>query len=73
MEPTHSTLQRWEQKRVDDIKRIRGTLEAGELPLTETKKDIVLECAKELGVTEIAKLQEMLISIATQTAKATLY
>ncbi len=43
------------------------------MPLTETKKDIVLECAKELGVNKIAKLQEMLISIATQTAEATLY
>ncbi len=60
-------MQRSVQKRVDEIKRIRGALDSGELPLTEAKKDIVLECAKELGVNGDAKLQEVLISIAIES------
>ncbi len=43
MDQTQSALQRYDQKRKDNIKRIRGTLEAGKSPLTKAKKDIILE------------------------------
>ncbi len=56
MELTHYALQRLDQKRVDEIKWIRGASEAGESPLTETKRVTVLECAKELGITGDVKL-----------------
>ncbi len=45
---------------------IRGTLEAGESSLTEAKRNLILDCAKELSVNEDAKLQEVLISIAIE-------
>jgi hypothetical protein len=63
VEPTHYALQRLDQKRVDEIKRIMGALEAVESPITETKRVPFLECAKELGIKGDAKLQEVLISI----------
>jgi hypothetical protein len=56
MEQKHSTLQRSDQKGVDEIKRIRSTLEAEESPLTEGENDTILECAKELGANGDSKL-----------------
>jgi hypothetical protein len=63
-EPIH-TLQRSEQKKLDKIKRVRGTLEAAESPPNEAEKATITECARELDVDEETKLQEMLLSIAT--------
>ncbi len=45
---------------------MRGILEAGESLLTEAKKDITLECARELDVDEDAQLQEVLVPIAME-------
>jgi hypothetical protein len=45
---------------------VRGILEAGESLLTEAKKDITLECARELDVDEDAKLQPVLVSNAME-------
>jgi hypothetical protein len=59
MEPIH-TLQRSEQKRLDKIKRVRGTNDA--------EKATITECAKELDVDEETKLQEMHLSIAMEGA-----
>jgi hypothetical protein len=63
MEPTHSALQRSDQKRVDEIRRIRGAVEVRELPLTKAESDMVLDYAKELYVSKDTKLKEVLISI----------
>jgi hypothetical protein len=65
MEPA-KTLQRLDQKRLDKVKRARGMLESEESLLTETEKDIIIECARELNVDEEAKLQELLLSIAME-------
>ncbi len=46
-------------------------MDSGELPLTEAKKDIVLEHAKELGVNGDTKLKEVLISIAIDSGSDT--
>jgi hypothetical protein len=63
MEPTHSALQRSDQNSIDEIKRVRGAVEAGELPFTKAESDIFLDYAKELYVSKDAKLKEVLISI----------
>jgi hypothetical protein len=47
MEPVH-TLQRLDQKRLDEVNRVRRALEAEEYPLIEAEKDAIAECAKEL-------------------------
>ncbi len=56
-----------DQKRVDEIKRIKSALEAKEFPLTLAKRVVILGCAKELGVNEDVKLQEVLISITKES------
>jgi hypothetical protein len=71
MKPTHTLLQRSDQKRIVKVKRVRGALEAGETPLTEAEKDIIIECARELDVGEDAKMQEALISIAMKRGNDT--
>jgi hypothetical protein len=53
MEPTHTTLQRLDQLKINKVKRVRRTLEAW-----EAEKDIVIECARELDVNEDAKLRK---------------
>jgi hypothetical protein len=55
METVHS-LQRLEQKRLDEVKRMRRALDAGESPLTEAEKDTIAECARELHIDEQTKL-----------------
>ncbi len=52
---------------MDEIKRIKSALEAKELPLTLAKRVVILGCAKELGVNEDVKLQEVLISITKES------
>jgi hypothetical protein len=44
MESAH-TLRRSDQKRVDEFKRVRNALAAGELPLTELEREVIIECA----------------------------
>ncbi len=45
---------------------MRNTRQAGESPLTKAKRDVIVECARELEVNEEAKLQEGLISIGME-------
>jgi hypothetical protein len=46
MEPIH-VLQRLNQKRLDEVKRVMGALQAGEFPVTKGEKDNIVECARE--------------------------
>jgi hypothetical protein len=62
----HTAKQRLDQKRMDEVKRIRYSLEAGDSPLNEAKRCTVLEHPMELGNNEGANLQEVLISIAME-------
>ncbi len=57
MGPTHSALQRLDQKRVDE--RIRRL---GNHPLR--LRDVILTCTNDLGINKDVKLQEMLVSLA---------
>jgi hypothetical protein len=45
MEPVHS-LQRLDQKRLDEVKRMRSALETEESPLTEAEKDTIADNKK---------------------------
>jgi hypothetical protein len=57
-----------DQKRVEkEIKRIRNALEAGEFAPHLGKRVVILDCAKEHGVNEDAKLQEVLNSITKES------
>jgi hypothetical protein len=55
MEPT--SLQRSDRKRMDKLRRIRGCLDHKESPLMESKKAIVLACAKALEMSGEAHLK----------------
>jgi hypothetical protein len=45
MEAAH-TIQRSNQKRIDEVKRIRNALASGESLLTDAERNIILSCAK---------------------------
>jgi hypothetical protein len=56
MELTH-TLQKSDQKRVDEVKRVRNEQPAGESPLGEQEKVAIAVCARELRVNEESKIR----------------
>ncbi len=39
-----------DQKRLDEVKRVRSALEAGKSLLTEAERDTITECTRELDV-----------------------
>jgi hypothetical protein len=61
-----TTLQRSIHKKLDKLKRIKGTMDCGESPLTENKKASVLKCAIAIEVNGEEKLQEIIDFILTK-------
>jgi hypothetical protein len=59
MEAAH-TVQRSDQKRVDEVKRIRSALASGESLLTNAERSIILSCAQTLEMNVEGKVQEAL-------------
>jgi hypothetical protein len=59
MESAH-TLQRSDQKRVNEVRRVRNALAAGESPLTKLERGVIIDFAKQLGVDEESKTSAIL-------------
>jgi hypothetical protein len=55
-----TTLQRPDQKKLDELRRISGTMNCAESPLTNSENALVLECAKVMHVSKEEKLQEVI-------------
>jgi hypothetical protein len=51
MEAAH-TIQRSNQKRIDEVKRIRSVLASGESLLTDAERNVILSCAQVLEMDE---------------------
>ncbi len=62
--PTH--VQRSVHQTLDEVRRVRAAIEAGESQLTELEWGVVAECASELGVNGEAKLQEVLTFVTKE-------
>jgi hypothetical protein len=55
IEPTQVKIS--DQKRLNEVKRVRAATEACESPLTDDlERGVIVECARELGVKKEARL-----------------
>jgi hypothetical protein len=59
MEAAH-TIQRSNQKRIDEVKRIRSVLASGESLLTDAERNVILSCAQVLEMDEEGGLLNIL-------------
>jgi hypothetical protein len=62
MESTH-TIQRSDQKKVDEVNRVRNGLAFLESPFSNQEKAAILLCAQTLGINRETKLGEALSAI----------